>query len=231
MMATIGVAATSAAAQSPIPSLFRWWSPATASPPLFTPRTPVEGSDEPLAYRTVCVRLCDGYYFPVSASSQRARFHRDDDLCRNSCESGARLFYHPIGKDIDHAVDLEGQAYTRLPNAFRYRKALKPGCACRPEPWSDTARERHDRYASVEPRATAEGPDTAPASSPDPIHDTAMPPAMAILARPPRVQLRDVQRPARSTMTRVVVAPGVIAVQGPVRTYGVTPARGLFGGY
>jgi len=185
----------------------------------------------PQAYRTVCVRLCDGYYFPLSASSPRARLHRDDDLCRNSCESGARLFYHPVSKDIDDAVDLEGQPYARLPNAFRYRKALKQGCTCRPEPWSEEARQRHDRYVSAEPRLAAEDLDEALSPSLQPSSETAKLPAIVLPVRAPRVQMRDVPRPIRSTAPRVVVAPGVIAVRGPVRTYEVTPARGLFGGY
>jgi hypothetical protein len=141
------------------------------------------------------------------------------------------LFYHPVGKDIEQAVDLEGTAYARLPNAFRYRKALKQGCTCRPEPWSNAARDRHDRYASADTPSAADVPADLPASSPEPVTAAAKPPAIMIPARPPRVQLRDFPKPPRTNMTRVVVAPGVIAVQGPVRTYGVTPARGLFGGY
>ena len=44
------------------------------------------GWDRPRdTYRTVCVRMCDGYYFPVSFSVTPDRFERDRQSCENSC--------------------------------------------------------------------------------------------------------------------------------------------------
>ncbi len=43
-------------------------------------------------YKTVCVRMCDGYYFPISASVSRRAFYRDANICRSSCGNEARLF-------------------------------------------------------------------------------------------------------------------------------------------
>jgi hypothetical protein len=99
-------------------------------------------------YRTLCVRLCDGFYFPISPAAPQSRFARDADVCSASCGSEARLFYHPnIGGNVDIMVDLTGIAYGALPNAFKYRQALVPDCRCRPQPWSDAERERHRAYA------------------------------------------------------------------------------------
>ncbi len=44
------------------------------------------------AYRTLCVRMCDGFYWPISNSVPRSSFHRDANLCRASCGEEARLF-------------------------------------------------------------------------------------------------------------------------------------------
>ena len=35
-------------------------------------------------------------------------------------------------------VDLTGRAYTKLPTAFRYRKALSETCKCKPDPWAQS---------------------------------------------------------------------------------------------
>jgi len=102
-------------------------------------------------YRTLCVRTCDGYYFPVSGSVGRARFMRDAAQCRSSCGEAARLFYMPAKSDnVSTSIDLAGRAYLRLPTAFSYRKSLVPGCTCRPAPWSEAELARHRQYAAAE---------------------------------------------------------------------------------
>lgn len=99
-------------------------------------------------YRTMCVRLCDGYYFPVSNATTHKTFQRDANMCESGCGSEARLFYMPAGEtDVDKMSDLTGAAYSALPNAFKYRKTLVSGCTCKPMPWSEAARSRHRGYA------------------------------------------------------------------------------------
>ena len=39
-------------------------------------------------YRTLCVRTCDGYYFPISFSSQPRNFPRDQNACTAMCPNG-----------------------------------------------------------------------------------------------------------------------------------------------
>jgi len=43
-------------------------------------------------YRTMCVRLCDGYYFPISSSAPQRQLATDARLCESRCSSPARLF-------------------------------------------------------------------------------------------------------------------------------------------
>lgn len=101
-------------------------------------------------YRTVCVRPCDGYYFPISGASTRWKFNKDAEACSARC-GGGRLYYLPRhSEDIAAMVDLGGRRYDQLQNAFVYRKRLINGCACRPMPWSAAERARHNRYAYAE---------------------------------------------------------------------------------
>ena len=99
-------------------------------------------------YRTMCVRLCDGYYFPISFSATRDRFGRDAKTCESSCGGQARLFvYRNPGADIEDMVDLRGQPYRKLNTAFLYRTEYVPACRCKPNPWDAEAQERHRMYA------------------------------------------------------------------------------------
>jgi len=102
-------------------------------------------------YKTMCVRLCDGYYFPISHTSRRQEFYNDAEQCRSRCDSETRLYYtSPNSPTIDGARDLEGYSYNKLKTAFLYRKALQPGCSCRAKPWTASERLRHQRYALAE---------------------------------------------------------------------------------
>jgi hypothetical protein len=99
-------------------------------------------------YRTMCVRLCDGYYFPISFSATRDRLARDAKTCESSCGGQARLFvYRNPGADVEDMVDLRGQPYRQLSTAFLYRTEYVPQCRCKPNPWDAEAQERHRMYA------------------------------------------------------------------------------------
>ncbi len=91
-------------------------------------------------YRTLCVRACDGYYFPISFKVARAKFKSDANACRQRCAGGqARLFFHRNpGQELSGAVDLSGNRYVDLENAFRYRKELVEGCGCKADVWGET---------------------------------------------------------------------------------------------
>ena len=104
-------------------------------------------------YRTVCVRMCDGFFFPISHTASRSNFHDDAESCRSRCgSSDAKLFYHANSGEIGDAVDLGGRSYKSLSTAFLYRKKLVDGCACKPMPWSEAEAGRHLEYALAEGR-------------------------------------------------------------------------------
>ena len=104
-------------------------------------------------YRTVCVRLCDGYYFPINHSSSRSNFHSDAQQCQSRCQGETQLYYMPSStSDINQARDISGKPYKRLENAFLYRKKYVANCVCRPAPWSPEERARHAMYDSPLPK-------------------------------------------------------------------------------
>lgn len=125
-------------------------------PPVYSPYRPERSEAKPRQggmVRTLCVRLCDGYYFPINFSTPRHKASQDADQCAASCNGEARLFYtsSPNG-EIESAHDLTGRSYKSLPNAFLYRKRYVASCTCRPPPWSQAERNRHRRYAIAEGR-------------------------------------------------------------------------------
>lgn len=102
-------------------------------------------------HRTMCVRLCDGFYWPVSYSTTRDRFKKDANQCQSSCTAPTKLFtYRNPGQDIEQMVDRRGKPYSKYKNAFRYRSERVSQCTCRAEPWTEEAKARHVKYAQVE---------------------------------------------------------------------------------
>ena len=105
-------------------------------------------------YRTMCVRLCDGFYWPVSYATSEERFERDASACANSCGGQARLFvYRNPGSDIEDMQDLQGRPYRRLSTAFLYRTQYVSDCKCQPHPWEAESKDRHQLYALAAARS------------------------------------------------------------------------------
>jgi hypothetical protein len=99
-------------------------------------------------YRTLCVRTCDGFYFPISFSTTPANFSQDEQVCQRMCPAAeVQLFSHRNpGEDVSQAVSIGGRSYTELPNAFAFRKAVNPACSCRApgQTWADALKNLED---------------------------------------------------------------------------------------
>jgi hypothetical protein len=103
-------------------------------------------------YRTVCVRSCDGAFFPISFATAPARFPDDEKTCKALCPAAdATLFaYRNPGEDMSQAVSIDGQPYASSPNAFRYRTEFNPSCSCKApgQTWADALKSIDDKAAA-----------------------------------------------------------------------------------
>ncbi len=101
-------------------------------------------------YRTMCVRLCDGFFFPISFATTKDNFERDAATCERNCggATDARLFvYRNPGGEIEEMEDLDGKPYKKLQTAFLFRAKYEPSCKCRAHPWEEASQTRHRTYA------------------------------------------------------------------------------------
>jgi hypothetical protein len=132
---------------------------APRSAPRQKPVPAAEKENAGATYRTMCVRLCDGYYWPVSFATAMDHFARDAQTCTRSCGTPVALYYYRNpGGEAEEMVSLGGQPYKNLGTAFLYRTVYDPGCKCRAHPWEDAAIERHKGYAKAgRTRAAAQG--------------------------------------------------------------------------
>ncbi|MDB5523823.1 MAG: hypothetical protein JWM58_1586 [Rhizobium sp.] len=86
-------------------------------------------------FRTMCVRTCDGAYFPVSSHASATNFRRDAQVCSMMCPgSETELYYHSIqSESTEMRSTLTGRPYDELENAYRFRTKKaenKAECGC-----------------------------------------------------------------------------------------------------
>jgi len=134
-------------------------------------------------YRTLCVRVCDGYYFPVSFATTRNSFDADRAFCEASNpDTEMRLFFHENPhQDSEDMQDLTGQLYVDLPNAFRYRREIVSQDICPRAPQkgafqqiagttlSEVLEENQAQFGNV--YGDFEDQPAAPSAKPDPFSD------------------------------------------------------------
>ncbi len=83
-------------------------------------------------YKTVCVRACDGYFFPVSFSTTQGSFERDENTCQSRCPGAdVELYiYQNPGETPEDMRSLSGRPYNSLETAFLYQKEYVSNCSC-----------------------------------------------------------------------------------------------------
>lgn len=106
----------------------------------------VDLSDPYSRFRTICVRTCDGYYFPVSYAASPLQFDHDADRCAEMCPAAeVDLYFHrvPDQESEDMVSVIDQTPYRDLPTAFAYRtsgRSNDPQCTCQsPVPIEDAA--------------------------------------------------------------------------------------------
>lgn len=84
-------------------------------------------------FRTVCVRRCDGYYFPVSHATNESGFAQDAAACNLMCPgTQMELFSHRTDTETPEQMTstIDGTLYTSLQTAFSHREKFDPKCSC-----------------------------------------------------------------------------------------------------
>jgi hypothetical protein len=120
-------------------------------------------------YRSVCVRLCDGFYYPVSYSTYGSRLAQDAEACQANCAAPAELYvYRNPGQEIEQAISLQGSAYMDLPVALRYRQEYVGGCSCKQSEYNPTKIEAANKKAQADPAATGAAQANAAGGAPAP---------------------------------------------------------------
>lgn len=111
-------------------------------------------------YRTLCVRTCDGFFFPVSFSTGKDQFANDAARCAEMCPAAETdLFVHrnPGGMQ-EEMVSLTGIAYTDHANAYRFRREYVDGCSCRSATTTAATGRLQALSTSSDPQTAASDP-------------------------------------------------------------------------
>ncbi|MFJ5369100.1 DUF2865 domain-containing protein [Bosea sp. CER48] len=171
--------------------------------PELDPEQPTEPAKPRLGGpQTVCVRTCDGFFFPLSNNAGNP-----DEMCQALCPGVETLAYGmSSGGDIQNAASRSsGQPYSSLPNALKYTRSFDAACTCRGrgESWSaalknaeflldsrkgdvilteqraaELSRPKLDPKADAKRRGNAQQPAAAaaaPAATPEAAEDKPMP--------------------------------------------------------
>ena len=104
------------------------------------PDQPLDSTEAEAGSKAVCVRTCDGSFFPVSYSASQGRLGGLEDMCRALCPNAdVSLYTYPPSGQIEQAVSINGAKYMDMPNALKYRTSLDPTCSCKRkgESWAD----------------------------------------------------------------------------------------------
>jgi hypothetical protein len=110
----------------------------------------------------VCVRKCDGYYFPLTPAMSSARADQLRDLCQALCPNAEVGLYSRVARsDIANAVSADsGDRYADLPNALKYMKKIESSCACRKprQSWAEVLGRAEQILTDIDGERPGEGP-------------------------------------------------------------------------
>jgi Protein of unknown function (DUF2865) len=91
--------------------------------------------------QALCVRGCDGGFFPLSVAAHGAEPEQLTELCQALCpNTEVSVYTRSPYQDIKTAVSLDGVTpYSDLPNAFRFQKGYDSTCTCKPpgQSWAE----------------------------------------------------------------------------------------------
>jgi hypothetical protein len=130
-----GVAPPREAGAPPDPPPLKRSSPVRAQPenPLSEEEPSEQESNRAGGSLAICVRECDGGFFPVSYSARRANLEDLTTLCKALCPNAdVTLYTKSPWSELDTAVSTNGDSYADHPNALKFQKTRVPTCGCKP---------------------------------------------------------------------------------------------------
>ncbi len=99
----------------------------------------------------ICVRQCDGGFFPVSYSARRANLEELATLCKALCPNAeVALYTKSLWGELDSAVSMSGESYGDHPNSLKFQKTRVPACGCKPpdKSWAEALADAERILAS-----------------------------------------------------------------------------------
>ncbi|TCR83973.1 DUF2865 domain-containing protein [Rhizobium sp. BK376] len=117
--------------------------------------------------QTVCVRTCDGGFFPLTTNASPVNFQHDAETCSRMCPGVPTELYFrylPNQESSEMVSAATGAPYSAMPYAFAYRKRApgeKSSCTCDMSAYYE---EMQREKASIQPQSVQPQP-VAPYSS------------------------------------------------------------------
>jgi len=99
--------------------------------------------------RIVCVRACDGYFFPLETRPKGSA--TEASMCQALCpNTEVHVFRAPRDGSIENAVSEKGKPYMQLANALKYQKSYDPSCSYKKEgeTWAQALQKAERMLAS-----------------------------------------------------------------------------------
>nr|WP_210327283.1 DUF2865 domain-containing protein [Methylocystis sp. H4A] len=92
----------------------------------------------------ICVRACDGGFFPITYSARSSNLDDLATMCRALCPNAeVKLYTASQSKVLSSALSIDGEAYSDHPNAHKFEKTYDPSCGCKPpgQSWAEALAE------------------------------------------------------------------------------------------
>ncbi|MDP9787569.1 DUF2865 domain-containing protein [Agrobacterium tumefaciens] len=156
--------------------------------------------------RTLCVRTCDGSFFPIASNASPLDFRAQAEQCQKMCPgTETELYFHSMtDQETADMVSAEtGKPYRDLPTAFAYRNApaKAPGCVCNMAAYHEEMQKQEEAA-----RPESETPYSGITKIPSPQGDKAAPkPAeQQQAAKPPEQPVPERDYDPNDTKVRVI---------------------------
>lgn len=92
----------------------------------------------------ICVRDCDGGFFPLMYSAKHANLEDLNALCKALCPNAeTKLYTQSQWKGLDSALSIDGEPYSDHPNARKFQTSYDPACGCKApgQSWTEALAE------------------------------------------------------------------------------------------